>query len=117
VAGAGAGGRAADCRPAPRLRRRCGAAGGGGLRAELDERQEKIGYKIREAQLQKVPYMLVVGDREAAEGTVAVRSRTGGDQGARRSTRSSRARDPDEVRAPVTPRGASRQGEAGAPAS
>jgi threonyl-tRNA synthetase len=55
-----------------------------GLRVELDERQEKIGYKIREAQLQKVPYMLVVGDKEAAEGTVAVRSRTGGDLGARR---------------------------------
>jgi threonyl-tRNA synthetase len=54
-----------------------------GLRVELDARQEKIGYKIREAQLQKVPYMLVVGDREAAEGTVAVRSRSGGDQGAR----------------------------------
>ena len=53
-----------------------------GLRVELDERQEKIGYKIREAQLQKVPYMLVVGDRESAEGTVAVRTRTGGDQGA-----------------------------------
>jgi threonyl-tRNA synthetase len=52
-----------------------------GLRVELDERQEKIGYKIREAQLQKVPYMLVVGDREAAEGTVSVRARTGGDQG------------------------------------
>ncbi|HET9369140.1 MAG TPA: threonine--tRNA ligase [Vicinamibacterales bacterium] len=56
-----------------------------GLRVELDERQEKIGYKIREAQLQKVPYMLVVGDKEAAEGTVAVRSRTGGDLGARRT--------------------------------
>jgi threonyl-tRNA synthetase len=56
---------------------------GAGLRAELDERQEKIGYKIREAQLQKVPYMLVVGDREAAEGTVAVRTRAGGDQGAK----------------------------------
>ena len=54
-----------------------------GLRAELDGRQEKIGYKIREAQLQKIPYMLVVGDREAAEGTVAVRSRSGGDQGSR----------------------------------
>ena len=54
-----------------------------GLRAELDDRQEKIGYKIREAQLQKIPYMLVTGDREAAEGTVAVRTRTGGDQGAR----------------------------------
>jgi threonyl-tRNA synthetase len=53
-----------------------------GLRADLDERQEKIGYKIREAQLQKVPYMLVVGDREAAEGTVSVRTRAGGDQGA-----------------------------------
>jgi len=53
-----------------------------GLRVDLDERQEKIGYKIREAQLQKVPYMLVVGDREAAEGTVSVRTRTGGDQGA-----------------------------------
>ena len=56
----------------------------GGLRVELDERQEKINYKIREAQLQKVPYMLVVGDREVAEGTVSVRSRAGGDQGARR---------------------------------
>jgi threonyl-tRNA synthetase len=53
-----------------------------GLRAEVDERQEKIGYKIREAQLQKIPYMLVIGDREAAEGTVAVRTRAGGDQGA-----------------------------------
>jgi threonyl-tRNA synthetase len=52
-----------------------------GLRAELDDRQEKIGYKIREAQLQKIPYMLVTGDREAAEGTVSVRSRSGGDQG------------------------------------
>jgi threonyl-tRNA synthetase len=52
-----------------------------GFRVQVDERQEKIGYKIREAQLQKVPYMLVVGDREAAEGTIAVRSRTGGDLG------------------------------------
>ena len=55
---------------------------GAGLRADLDERQEKIGYKIREAQLQKVPYMLVIGDREETEGTVSVRTRTGGDQGA-----------------------------------
>jgi threonyl-tRNA synthetase len=54
-----------------------------GLRAELDARQEKINYKIREAQLQKIPYMLVAGDREAADGTVSVRSRAGGDQGAR----------------------------------
>jgi threonyl-tRNA synthetase len=55
---------------------------GAGLRADLDERQEKIGYKIREAQLQKVPYMLVIGDRESAEGTMSVRTRAGGDQGA-----------------------------------
>jgi threonyl-tRNA synthetase len=54
-----------------------------GLRVELDERQEKIGYKIREAQLQKVPYMLVTGDREAADGAVSVRSRSAGDLGAR----------------------------------
>jgi threonyl-tRNA synthetase len=54
-----------------------------GLRVELDDRQEKIGYKIREAQLQKIPYMLVTGDREAAEATVSVRSRSGGDLGAR----------------------------------
>ncbi|HEY7290260.1 MAG TPA: threonine--tRNA ligase [Vicinamibacterales bacterium] len=52
-----------------------------GLRVELDERQEKIGYKIREAQLQKVPYMLVAGDREAETKTVSVRERSGGDKG------------------------------------
>jgi threonyl-tRNA synthetase len=52
-----------------------------GLRVELDDRQEKIGYKIREAQLQKVPFMLVVGDREMADGTVSVRSREAGDRG------------------------------------
>jgi threonyl-tRNA synthetase len=63
------------------VERRLAAAG---LRVELDGRQEKIGYKIREAQLKKIPYMLVTGDREAAEGTVAVRSRAGGDLGARR---------------------------------
>ena len=54
-----------------------------GLRVELDDRQEKIGYKIREAQLQKIPYMLVAGDREAAEGAVSVRSRSAGDLGSR----------------------------------
>ena len=54
-----------------------------GLRVEVDARQEKMGYKIREAQLQKIPYMLVAGDREAADDTVAVRHRTDGDQGAR----------------------------------
>ena len=54
-----------------------------GLRVELDDRQEKIGYKIRSAQLQKVPYMLVVGDREQAESTVSVRHRSGGDLGSK----------------------------------
>jgi threonyl-tRNA synthetase len=53
-----------------------------GFRVQTDLRQEKIGYKIREAQLQKVPYMLVTGDREMAEGGVSVRSRSGGDLGA-----------------------------------
>ncbi|MCD7935103.1 MAG: threonine--tRNA ligase [Oscillospiraceae bacterium] len=52
-----------------------------GIRAELDLRNEKIGYKIREAQMQKVPYMLVVGDKEAADGSVSVRSRTGENRG------------------------------------
>ena len=54
-----------------------------GLRADFDDRQEKVNYKIREAQLQKIPYMLVVGDKEVAERTVAVRSRAKGDLGAR----------------------------------
>ncbi len=53
-----------------------------GVRAELDARNEKVNYKIREAQAQKIPYMLVVGDREAAAGTVAVRHRSRGDLGA-----------------------------------
>ncbi|HEX7184599.1 MAG TPA: threonine--tRNA ligase [Thermoanaerobaculia bacterium] len=53
-----------------------------GVRAELDARNEKLGYKIREAQLQKVPYMLVVGAREQEDGTVSVRPRSGGDLGA-----------------------------------
>jgi len=54
-----------------------------GLRAEVDARNEKIGYKIRQAQLEKVPYMLVAGDREAEAGTVAVRHRSQGDLGPR----------------------------------
>ena len=54
-----------------------------GVRAHLDDRGEKVNFKIREAQLQKVPYMLVVGDREAENGTVSVRNRRHGDQGAR----------------------------------
>jgi len=53
-----------------------------GIRVELDDRQEKIGYKIREAQLQKVPYMLVVGDKEKEANAVGVRSRKEGDIGA-----------------------------------
>ena len=53
-----------------------------GLRVELDERSEKIGYKIREAQLQKIPYMLVIGDKEAESGAVSVRMRGEGDIGA-----------------------------------
>ena len=53
-----------------------------GIRVETDLRNEKIGYKIREAQSQKIPYMLVIGDKEAEAGTVAVRTRTGGDKGA-----------------------------------
>lgn len=48
-----------------------------GLRAECDLRNEKIGFKVREAQMQKIPYMLTLGDREVEEGTVSVRSRTG----------------------------------------
>ena len=52
------------------------------IRVELDDRNEKIGYKIREAQLQKVPYMLVVGEKEVNAGTVGVRSRKDGDVGA-----------------------------------
>ena len=54
-----------------------------GLRVDVDARSEKIGFKIREAQLQKVPYMLVVGKREAEARQVAVRHRSGGDQGPR----------------------------------
>lgn len=53
-----------------------------GLRAEVDARNEKLGLKIREAQMQKVPYMLVIGKNEAAEGKVSVRHRTRGDLGA-----------------------------------
>lgn len=52
-----------------------------GVRVETDYRNEKIGYKIREAQLQKIPYMLVLGDKEAEAGLVSVRTRAGGDEG------------------------------------
>ncbi len=52
-----------------------------GLRMEIDTRNEKIGYKIREAQLQKIPYMLVIGEKESQNGEVSVRSRKDGDLG------------------------------------
>jgi threonyl-tRNA synthetase len=73
-----------------------------GFRVELDDRREKIGLKIREAQLQKIPQMLVIGDREVENGTVAVRSRTKGDQGARALDEVIRALD-EEVRLKRTP--------------
>ena len=53
-----------------------------GVFAEADTRNEKVGFKIREAQLEKIPYMLIIGDKEAENGTVAVRSRRDGDIGA-----------------------------------
>jgi len=52
-----------------------------GVRVECDERNEKIGFKIREAQLQKMPYMIIIGEKEAAEGNVAIRTRKGEDGG------------------------------------
>ncbi len=55
---------------------------GRGFRVTGDYRPEKIGYKIREAQLEKIPYMLVVGEKEQTAGTVAVRDRVDGDLGA-----------------------------------
>ena len=55
---------------------------GQGFRVEVDARNEKVGKKIREATLEKIPYMLVVGDRDMEAGTVSVRTRTGEDLGA-----------------------------------
>ena len=52
-----------------------------GIRVETDLRNEKIGFKIREAQMQKIPYMLIIGDKEVENGVVAVRSRKAGDLG------------------------------------
>ena len=54
-----------------------------GILATVDERSEKIGYKIREARLSKLPYMLVVGQKEEEDGVVSVRSRFNGDEGQR----------------------------------
>ena len=52
-----------------------------GIRVEVDDRNEKTGYKIREAQLQKIPYMLIVGEKEIEGNTVSIRSREDGDVG------------------------------------
>ena len=52
-----------------------------GIRVEVDDRNEKTGYKIREAQLQKIPYMLIVGEKEVEGNTVSIRSREEGDIG------------------------------------
>ena len=54
-----------------------------GIRADMDTKAEKIGYKIREARLEKLPYMLIVGAKEEEEGKVSVRSRFLGDEGAK----------------------------------
>ncbi len=62
-------------------RKVCSELKGNGVLAEVDSRSEKIGFKIREARLAKVPYMLVVGQQEEADGTVSVRSRFAGDEG------------------------------------
>ena len=59
----------------------CRKMTGAGLRAAVDDRNEKVGYKIREAQLQKIPYMAVVGDKEIEDNAVSVRSRTDADKG------------------------------------
>jgi len=59
----------------------CGALRAAGVRTEVDSRDEKIGYKIRSAQLEKLPYMLIVGEEEQNAGEVAVRSRKDGDKG------------------------------------
>ncbi|MEY8523011.1 threonine--tRNA ligase [Lachnospiraceae bacterium 38-10] len=64
-------------------RKVCGELKANGVLAEVDARSEKIGFKIREARLAKLPYMLVVGGQEAEDGTVSVRSRFAGDEGAK----------------------------------
>ena len=59
----------------------CGRLRAAGMRAEVDLRNEKVGFKIRDAEVQKIPYILVVGDKEVKVGTVAVRKRGGQDLG------------------------------------
>ena len=53
-----------------------------GIRCEIDDRSEKVGFKIRAAQMEKVPYMILVGDKDIEANTISVRSRKGGDEGA-----------------------------------
>ncbi len=72
-----------------------------GIRVEIDRRSEKIGYKIREAQMQKIPYMLVVGQKEEEQGCVAVRSRLNGDEG-QKSMDEFLARIQEEIRTKET---------------
>ena len=119
--------RAADRRPPHRRRARrpSTALRAAGLRAEVDDRTESVGRKIRDAELQKVPYMLVVGDREAEEGTVAVRRHGEGDEGTvalgdvrRAAGRRGRARRPStglraELAAPRTAAAGTRRAPGG----
>ena len=82
MACAGAGDRAADCRPPYPVRAGSrGADPAAGLRAELDDRTESISRKIRDAELRKIQYMAVVGDREQAAGEIALREHRKGDEG------------------------------------
>ena len=53
-----------------------------GIRCEVDDRSEKVGFKIRNAQLEKVPYMILAGDKDIENGTISIRSRKNGDEGA-----------------------------------
>src|SRR5262249_46159217 len=73
-----------------------------GLRVEVDARNEKLGYKVRQAQLEKLPYMLVVGDREAADRKVAPRLRSG-EQLPVMSAEEIASRLADEVKPPAIP--------------
>ena len=92
LARAGAGAGAADRRPSRRLRRagRERAALAAGVRSELDARSESVGKKIRDAELAKVPYMLVVGDKEQQSAQVSVRRHGEGDLGAMSAARGGR---------------------------
>lgn len=68
-----------------------------GFRVELDQRSEKIGYKIREAQLEKVPYMVIIGDKEVEEMTLSIRSRDMGDLGSQNMTMFSQTLEKEDL--------------------